>query len=790
MSAPARPTSWLPTRAELVDAAFVVILMLLGLVGLGAVYGDWTYLVVGAFGVLLGLVIAFGAIRLRAPWVFVSLAVLLSYFLLAGAVALRGSGGGVLPDVTTIRILADVVLNGWRQLISVVPPVGSAGPLLALPYLIGLLGSVVSYTLARRVATSWAPLIPLIVVLVASILLGGLDPYSLLLQGVVYFLVASLYLVLRFRRAQQVVFHGGRTRVLAPVAVLAVAALGGLALAPALAAPGSQERVVLRESLVPPFDPHGWVSPLAQLRHWELPQTGLGDEELFRIVPAPTSVVRIATMDLYDGTVYNVAGNPGPPRPGVDAGSSGWFQPVGPVFATDPATDGLPRETYRITVGKYEGIWLPTVGAPTSLQFDGPRKDELAATLRYNASTSSAVAGISAQPNTGGVIEGDSYTLDTAVRPVDAAPGKGPVSPTLAADPAITSAGALNASVPAPTGPVLKELSDVATKLGGTSAGAYTRATSIATNLSAMVLSHGQGKSEPPSVAGHSVGRLRDLMTAEQPWVGDAEQFAALMSLLLTSGDKDTLPARVVVGVRQVDRSGVVKGSDVTAWVEVGIEGYGWVPFFPSPTDKNVKPKVTGKTNNVPDPPPPPVSPKLKTAVAGQSATDTERQPAAAAEITGASNPWVALMAKFGAVLAIPLVLLGIPIALLLYLKRRRRRRRQSSAATAERIAGGWDEVVDWARDTGRDLPGRSTRSETAGALALAEPPVDVVPLATHADRAAFAPEVPTDDDAAAYWADVETARARLTDGLPRWRRWWAHINPASLRHGGGGDKG
>ena len=775
-----RHSSWVPTRPELLDMAFVTGLMLLGLVGLGAVYGGSSYLVVGLFGTVLGLVIAHAAIRLRAPWVFLSLAVMLCYFLLAGAVALRGHGGGPVPDVATIRSLADVVHNGWRQLISVAPPVGATGALLALPYLMGLVGAVVSYSLARR-ANAWAPLVSLAVVLVASILLGGLEPFNLELQGALYFGVAALYLAIRVRRRQELVNQSGRYRLVAPVAVLALSGVAGLALAPVLANAGVQNRVVLRESLVPPFDPHDWVSPLAELRHWELPGSdGMGDQVLFTVQPVPTSVVRFATMDEYDGTVYNVAGDPGPPRPGIDASSSGWFQPVGPNFAPDSSTAKLPTATYTITVEKYRGIWLPTIGEPSAINFSGPHSSALATTLRYNSTTGGAVAGLTGQPNQGGLTGSDGYVLTTALHPTDVAGASGTVDASIAAQPGIGGAAALEVSTPAPTGPQIKGMSDILAKAGATATGPYNRAAALAAFLTGQSLSSGK-QGEQPSVAGHSVRRLADLV-ASDPWIGNAEQFSALMALLLTAGDKTPIPARVVVGVRQVPADGQVRGQDVTAWVEVGIKGYGWVPFFPTPAKPNIRKQQPGLTNNVPDPPPPPASPRLKSALAGSQPNATDSSAKNSNKPAQDAGSWTSVLLLVGAVLVPPLVLLVLPAVCLLFIKQRRRRRRQSSGEGSERIVGGWDEVIDWARDTGRDIPGRRTRREVAGAVALADPPVDLATLASSADRAVFAPESPTEADVEGYWSDVDTARARLIAGLPLWRRTWARISPVSLR--------
>ena len=108
--------------------------------------------------------------------------------------------------------------------------------------------------------------------------------------------------------------------------------------------------------------------------------------------------------------------------------------------------------------------------------------------------------------------------------------------------------------------------------------------------------SHGlQG--EHPSMAGHGSHRLLSMLQGSG-MVGDGEQYASLMALMARELG---LPSRVVLGVIPKDGNGMLSstrakqidghtvteftGNDIEAWVEIELERFGWVPFFPTPKE-------------------------------------------------------------------------------------------------------------------------------------------------------------------------------------------------------------
>ena len=141
----------MPTRDALVDAAFAAVLVTIALVGLRTGFLGPQWMVAAGVGLLLGLVIGYLAGVFQ--WLAVTTLVVLVavYFLLGGPLAVRTHlVGGVLPTAQTFGDLATWAVLGWKRWLTLLPPVDARGPVLALPWLAGLLGGAV--TLGRRPA--------------------------------------------------------------------------------------------------------------------------------------------------------------------------------------------------------------------------------------------------------------------------------------------------------------------------------------------------------------------------------------------------------------------------------------------------------------------------------------------------------------------------------------------------------------------------------------------------------------------------------------------------------------
>jgi hypothetical protein len=142
----------------------------------------------------------------------------------------------------------------------------------------------------------------------------------------------------------------------------------------------------------------------------------------------------------------------------------------------------------------------------------------------------------------------------------------------------------------------------------------------------------------------------------------------------------------------------------------------------------------------------------------------------------------------------IPLLALGALAVMLVGAKALRRRRRRVLGPPAARIAGAWRELIDLGRDLGIERaasvrPGLAASAAGGGAMtrrefalyAQARGLSAASAVAVAADAATFGPADPDGAAVARVWQLVETSRRDATVPLPRWRRIWVTVNPASL---------
>jgi hypothetical protein len=285
-------------------------------------------------------------------------------------------------------------------------------------------------------------------------------------------------------------------------------------------------------------------------------------------------------------------------------------------------------------------------------------------------------------------------------------------------------------------------------------------------------------------VSGHSSSRIRNLLTAKQ-MLGDDEQYAVSMSLMLRHLG---IPSRVVMGfypdpTSPENGAGEVKitGKDVHAWVEVAFDRVGWVSFDPTPPKDNIPipPDPENKSKPKPQvlqPPPPPQEPVDLPTDSSPDALDADEKK---------DNPWLfwgALLGAMGVVL-IPLAILALPLLLIALLKSRRRKARFTEGPPAQRVGGGWNEVLSLATDMGAGINTRSTRRESAAVVAEAFPATGrtTTMLANRADASIFGAGQPTEDEVREYWAIVDGSLKEITGTVGFWRRQQARFSPRSL---------
>ncbi|HQR27904.1 MAG TPA: transglutaminase-like domain-containing protein, partial [Nocardioides sp.] len=674
-------TRW---REACVDGAFLLTLSGAALLGLAGTFTGWQFWLVGMAGVLLGGGLTVLSQARGWPILAPALLVTVAFFLLGGVLCLRTSDAAP-PTPAGWRLLTDQLLHGWKDLLTTLPPVDGSGPLLVLPWALGLLAGAVGMALARlgagpRWLRAAAPLVAPTALLVVVILLGLARPQSLWVQGVVFAGTALAWLVVRGQRTP-VSVSGGRGvvgRLLAGAALLGLAAL--LALPVGTFALGSDtHREILRTRVDPPFDVGQYPSPLASFRRFvKYPRTpppeNLYDATLFTVrgVPAGTRV-RLAALDRYDGVVWGAANHT------IPGATNDTYQRVSSLV--DNPVEGRPV-TATVTVGEgYSGVWLPLVGALQSLTFRAGDVDAKEESFRYNLAAATAVV-------PAGVHPGDRYAF-TAVLPDDT------LDPDAAPYPAVGEAAGAAAF-----------LQTQAQEWTSAETDPVRRVLAAARHLKEEgKYSDGVAQAEKAFYAGHHERRLGPDFVNAPIMAGNDEQYAAVMALL---ANRIGVPARVVMGA-VLPEGGRVTGADVSAWVELQVADGSWrtLPtemFMGRERPAKLPPQSRRQLTGVNIPPPAPVPPPSVTGDQTEAEAKPRHQQSTEDDhaTAGGLPGWVrALLVGVAApLLALATVLAGVVLA---KVGRRRYRRRRGRASA--RIVGAWRELVDHARDLGRPVP-------------------------------------------------------------------------------------
>jgi hypothetical protein len=749
-----------PSREDLVDLGFTALLVGLALWGFRTVFFGWEWVLSAAGGLVLGLLVAHLVTAFRLPAVVTMLGLAAAYFVFGGPLAVRDHlVAGVFPSGRTVTDLASTAVHGWKRLLTLLPPVDATVTLLALPLIVGLVAAAVTYTVARRRAHGYAVVVPPLLALALTIVLGTLEPASLLAQGVAVGLAAVGWMIVRSTRSRPPLQNGAGRGARAGIGtvLLALAAVVGLVAGPHLPGTDGDLRRVARTEVVPPFDIAQFPSPLAGFRKYTEPNDAkLYDTELLRVTGAPAGTpLRFATLDYYDGGVWG-AGS----RAGQDSARPGTaFQQVGErVSATG---DGRPA-TLQVSIpeGGYSDVWLPTVGQVTGVRFAGARADQLASRLWLNTDTSTAIV-----PDR--VSAGDRYTM-TVLLPTKVVRDKLPTSLSTATGNLAQSQelGFLDQRVDAwsqDAGGPWAQLRAAAAAMKGD--GAYT---------------DGGTKNSVESyyLAGHSRGRLARFVGASQ-LAGNDEQYAATLALVANRLD---IPTRVVMGA-ELPEGGVVKGKDVHAWVEVQDETGTWVPlladtFLP---DRNQKPnRLQSKTDEqkIGALVPPPAGTNPPSVLQGpdqaQNAVNLKKPPKKLFD----PSAWPSWLRWLVFYVLLPLLVLVAVYWLIRGAKAWRRRRHATRGTATARVAWAWEDLMTSARSFGHTLPRRATRLEQAEALERLE---GAKALAAQANALIFGPGTPEVDDATAFWTATNEARGDLRANCDFWRRLRSDVDPRPL---------
>ena len=444
-----------------------------------------------------------------------------------------------------------------------------------------------------------------------------------------------------------------------------------------------------RDLVDPPLDIQAYPSPLSSFRHYT---TDLQDETLLTVSDLPENQrVRIAAMDVYDGTTFGMSTKRGD-------GHTGYI----PVESTIPGrAEGDSLVT--VTTTGLSGPWVPVLGNPSEIAFTGAgsaaQKDGLYVDTWANAALTTGPAG----------------TMTYNVRTSFAEPMRDEDLASLS----VVPLGTTDKNVP----------EGLATKVSELTQNAST-ALSAARAIEHYLANNGYYLNENTQFSrpGVRTDRLERMLSGDEQLIGDDQQYSALMALML---HQLGMNARVVMGAYPEGGSqggpATLHGSDIRAWVEVEFEGGVWAVFDPTPPRDHTPQTQVPKPRSVPrpqvlQPPEPPEAP-------AELPPTTRDQNADPMEPPAEPFPWGLVAGISGGIL---LILLP-PLMVLLFKAGRRRRRRRAAAVGA--LVGSWDEVVDLAADSGLRIDVGRTRQETAWSLAsqweLGEDPGDPFSLVT-----------------------------------------------------------
>ncbi|WP_424467085.1 transglutaminase domain-containing protein [Pseudoclavibacter helvolus] len=739
-------TSASGTRA-LIDGGAVAVLTLIASLGFAPAYGSAWFLLAVTGGLVVGIGSALLGARLGLTRVNTLLIATAAYFLLGTAFALPGAGlGGVLPTLATLADLARGPIFAWRDAVTLSTPLLAPTHLAVLPYFTAAFASLTAMILLlwvapARPAALWPPAVALLcplAVFASAIFVGTDDSVAGVLRGAGFAVIALVWL--SWRRGLGNVASKEARRALARARVFGVGVLvlvaalltgaGGLVASGTVA----DQRVVAREQITPPFDPLTHTSPLAGFREYSKLEP---DAVLFEATGLDTGDrIRLATLESYSGKSWQITA----PEESLDA--TGSYNLSGRVVPGNPFITSSSTRTLGVTVRDYSDIWLPSVGVPTDVQFTGGSLPNRSGDFRYNARAGGGLV-------TSGLREGDTYEITALVQDL-------PIEGQL------DNVAVLDLDYPAmpatPSALVERMQSFVA---GETSP--YLQLKAIENALVAEgFLSHGTASDTVPSRAGHGLDRMQELFELRY-LVGDQEQYASAMAIMARQLG---FPARVVMGYApeqlSAEGSAEVRGADVTAWVEVPFEGFGWVAFDPTPEQTDVPVNTTTDPQSKPKAQvrqPPQTQEKPDELLTSADERRQEEEPDDEEGLPG----WIVTL---GASLVIPLVLFLAPLFVVAILKRRRRRKRQHEGSPDQRAAGAWSDGIDRFAELGYDVPPRQTRRQTAEALHPS-----LVAIADRSDRAVFGDETPTDTQLNELWGDIDASVAEARGSVGFWRR-------------------
>ena len=660
----------------------------------------------------------------------------------------------IIPTVRTIRQGWMSMLGSFKYLLALDPPVGTAdGSLLAVWTIClwsALLTGIFAVTKDGRYII--IAVIPILANTAVCALLGSPTGFHRIAAGTVTAITLVAWISSRWNLLEL-------SRWLSSIVIVLISAslaVGGCAVV-------GQHRTILRDHYEPPLSPYQYTSPLSGMRSYVKNHK---DDVLLTVTDLPAgSTVRLAVMDRFDGNVWNLSDS-------AMASDSSNYRRVGTSIRN--TAEGK-RFTAKFTVDKgLTDYWLPIAGAASSVQFANTSDAD---SFYYNTDTMSSI--YSAR-----TYAGLTYTETGIIprMPTDKEIAKAATSPI--------------------SQPKAEDVPDSVDKLANATAGGQASGGEAAQSIAKQLkesgwFSHGLD-GDYPSSAGHGNYRI-DQLLAGSAMVGDSEQYASAMALMARSLG---MPSRVVLGFLPKNDEGDISesrtekhgsstvtqftGNDVTAWVEIKLDGYDWVPFYPTPKET----KIPDDNQNLT--PPNPQTLVRQPAVPLTNPLRDDNQATGASSIGGSmaneapdNMSWARFrtIARAVALYGSPIWVLLAVCALLLIIKAIALLWARKHGSPSQRVAAGWQTVTATAMQSGLSVHG--TRNEQAQAIAkeMGLAPDVLITLGKEADYVSFSGNTIDQHQVDRYWNDVIEERATMLKSLPALRRWRAKLSLRGMFH-------
>jgi transglutaminase-like putative cysteine protease len=651
----------------------------------------------------------------RAPALLGSLVVMCGAMVALGLWLPRPAGSLLGATIQAMRH------SGARILTSAVP-VPSTLETVALPVCATWLAAataVVLLTSARPAAAG----VPPVILFVAGLVLVG--PTSSPGYGYAAALVTALALLLGLLggTGSGRIATFGATVLAALLAVLLGAAT--IWVGPALLASGGSQPPDPRAHVVPPYQDPEQINPLSLLSGWAAEP----DLPLLEVRSDRATRLRWVTLPEFTGVTWL-------PAPS--------YRAAGAVLPIVSAAGGTPVHQ-EVSIAGLTGGWLPVP--------DGAREVRgVRVAIDVGSATLAAPDGLS---------PGLRYTV-TAVPPQW--PTDLLMSARLPADESYDDYRALPAGEPAR----LYELARLAAGTGSP----YQQAKRLEGYLRRTY------HLDPGAPGGNGYPSL-DRFLFQPAYAGGgrgtSEHFATAFAVLARALG---MPARVVVGFESGKPLGgdryQVRAGDAIAWPEVYLEGAGWVPFEPTPSQSSVDESAVAPLA----PPPTPAPTAVPTAPAGtddsaDDATDALAQP------PGESTVATAWLGGLGAVVGV----LVLGLAVLAGVRLRRGAARLRRGDPVDRVLGAWGELRDGLRLAGHAPAPALAVAEVASLAASSVDggsPDRARALAAAVNAASFGGAALAPSDADRVVDDVRAFRRALRRRAAFGRRltWWVDPRP------------